>query len=94
MKSGESISTVVISCEDVVIGANAANEVEECHSVYNVVSGVVRSAKLEYLWAKLSIGSWVCGITRDLVLSGTSDGFEMGKEVDPVLSLYEEFIGL
>ena len=40
---------VVILCEDVVSGANAANEVEECHSVYNVVSGVVRSAKLEYL---------------------------------------------
>jgi hypothetical protein len=50
-----SLFMVVIQCVDVMSGVNAVDEVGASHSVYNVVSGAVRSAKLEYIRVEISV---------------------------------------
>ncbi len=46
---------VVIPCVDVMSSVNAVDEVGVLHSVCNVVSGAVRSAKLEYIRVEMSV---------------------------------------
>ena len=50
-----SLFMVVIQCVDVMSGVNAVDEVGASHSVYNVVSGAVQSAKLEYIRVEMLV---------------------------------------